>query len=232
MKPFKLAASLAVVLSVLPFAAFAQDAEEASPYSWSLTAVSDYAWRGVSQSDEDPTAQAGFTYTSPVGLYAGVWASGVDFGGSKPDFEVDGFIGYNVDFSDAVNFDVMLNRYTYPDAGELNFNELITKTTFADSYSLTVAYSDDFGGSDTDAWYVNGGASFALPKDFSLDVGVGRSMFDDGYSEDYTDWSVGVSRSWGMVSASLAYVGTDGNGRDIYGDLADDRVVLSLSVGN
>lgn len=230
MKPFKLAASLAVVLSAaVPFAAFAQ--EEESPYSWEVTAVSDYVWRGVSQSDENPTGQAGFTYTSPVGLYAGVWASGVDFGGGDPDFEVDGFIGYNVDFSDSVNFDIMLNRYTYPDAGELNFNELITTTTFADAYSLTVAYSDDFGGADTDAWYVAGGASFALPQDFSLDLSVGRSLFEEEYGEDYTDWSVGVSRSWGLFSAALAYVGTDGNGRDEFGDLADDRLVLTLSVG-
>lgn len=230
MKPFKLAASLALVLSAVPFAAFAQEEAE-SPFSWEVTAVSDYVWRGVSQSDENPTGQAGFTYTSPVGLYAGVWASGVDFGDNKPDFEVDGFIGYNVDFSDSVNFDIMLNRYTYPDAGELNFNELITTTTFAEAYSLTVAYSDDFGGADTDAWYVAGGASFALPQEYSLDLSVGRSMFEEEYSEDYTDWSVGVSRSWGLFSAALAYVGTDGNGRDVFGELADDRLVLTLSVG-
>ncbi len=230
MKSIKLVASLALALSAVPFAAFAQEEAE-SPFSWELTAVSDYVWRGVSQSDENPTGQAGFTYTSPVGVYAGVWASGVDFGGNKPDFEVDGFVGYNVDFSESVNFDIMLNRYAYPDAGELNFNELITTTTFAEAYSLTVAYTDDFGGSETDAWYVAGGASFGLPQDFSLDLGVGRSMFEDEYGEDYTDWSVGVSRSWGPVSAALAYIGTDGNGRDAFGELADSRVVLTLSVG-
>ena len=230
MKSIKLVASLALALSAVPFAAFAQEDAE-SPFSWELTAVSDYVWRGVSQSDENPTGQAGFTYTSPVGVYAGVWASGVDFGGNKPDFEVDGFVGYNVDFSESVNFDIMLNRYAYPDAGELNFNELITTTTFAEAYSLTVAYTDDFGGSETDAWYVAGGASFGLPQDFSLDLGVGRSMFEDEYGEDYTDWSVGVSRSWGPVSAALAYIGTDGNGRDAFGELADSRVVLTLSVG-
>ena len=62
MKPSKLAASLAVVLSAVPFASFAQEAEEASsPFTWSVSAVSDYVWRGVSQTDEDPTAQAGLT---------------------------------------------------------------------------------------------------------------------------------------------------------------------------
>lgn len=64
MKSFKLAASLAVLLSAVPFVASAQ---EESPFSWEVTAVSDYVWRGVSQSDEDPTLQAGFTYTSASG---------------------------------------------------------------------------------------------------------------------------------------------------------------------
>ena len=145
---------------------------------------------------------------------------------------MDYFVGYNVDFNDSINFDVMINRYTYPGAGELNFNELITKTTFAENYSLTAAYSNDFGGSDTDAVYVAGGASIGLPKDFSLDLSLGRSMFDSAYSDDYTDWSVGVSKSFGMVSTSLGYYGTDGKGRDIFGDVADNRLVLTLSIGN
>src|SRR5690606_33369272 len=135
MKSFKLAASLAVLLSAAPFAAFAQ--EEESPFSWEVTAVSDYVWRGVSQSDEEPTLQAGFTYTSPSGFSAGVWGSGVDFGPGDPNAEVDGFIGYNTDFSVSVNFDVMINRYTYPGASELNFNGLISTTTSAENYSLT-----------------------------------------------------------------------------------------------
>src|SRR5690606_34512208 len=76
MKLSKLA-SLAVVLStVIPFAASAQDEGEDSPLTWSVAAVSDYVWRGVSQSDEEPTVQAGLTWTAPVGVYVGVWGSG------------------------------------------------------------------------------------------------------------------------------------------------------------
>ena len=231
MKLVKLAASLALVLSAVPFTALAQDAEESSPFSWSVDAVSDYVWRGVSQSDENPTLQAGFTYTGEKGLYAGVWGSGVDFGSGAPDVEVDYFVGFNKDLSESVNFDVMINRYTYPGASDLNFNELLTSTTFAETYSLAVNYSNDFGGADTSAWYVGVGGSWGLPNDFTLDVSAGRSLFESDYSDDYTDWSVGVSKGWGLFSAGLAYVGTDGKGRDIYGDLADDRLVLTLSLG-
>ncbi|UWX03704.1 hypothetical protein H1235_13065 [Pseudoxanthomonas sp. NC8] len=233
MKIAKLSLAAALVLSALPFAASAQEAEEeSSPFTWSIAAVSDYVWRGVSQSDEDPTGQAGVTYSHDSGFYVGTWASGVDFGSGKPDFEVDGFIGYNTDFSESVNFDVMVNRYMYPDAGGLNFNELITKTTFIDTYALTVAYSDDYAGTDEDAWYFNAGGSWELPHEFGLSAGVGYNLTDDALGDDYVDWNIGVNRSWGMVTAALSYVGTDGSGKDIYGDWADDRVVLTLTVGN
>ena len=233
MKVAKLCLAAAFVLSALPFAASAQEAEEASsPLTWSVAAVSDYVWRGVSQTDEDPTLQAGLTYAHESGFYVGTWGSGVDFGPGDPSVEIDGFVGYNVDFSDAVNFDVMINRYMYPDAGGLNFNELITKTTFIDTYSLTIAYSDDFGGTDEDAWYFNAGGSWELPNDFGLNAGVGFNKTSDALGDDYVDYTVGVSRSWGLFTAALGYYGTDGSGTDMFGDLADDRFVLTLSVGN
>jgi len=235
MKPVNLATALATALLLaLPMSAFAQDAEEEeSPISWSLTATSDYVFRGVSQSDEDPTGQAGITYTSPVGVYAGVWASGVDFGTNKPDFEVDYFVGYNVDLGEKVNFDVMLNRYTYPDAAGGNFVELITKTTFFENYSATVAYTDDFFGLDEESVYYALGASYDLPKDFSVALNVGHTTISEKLAfDDYTDYGISLSKSFGAVTASLGYVGTDSHGDTNFGSWADDRVVFSLSVGN
>ena len=233
MKPYKLAASLAVVLSLVSFASFAQEAEEeSSPLTWSVAGVSDYVWRGVSQTDEDPTLQAGLTYTFESGFYVGTWGSGVDFGPGDPSVEVDGFVGYSFDLSPDTSLDFMINRYMYPDAGDLNFNELISTLSFFDAYSLTLAYSNDFGGSDTDAYYFAGAGSWDLPADFSLSAGVGFNALDDAVGENYVDWNIGVSRSWGLFTAGLSYVGTDGSGTDLFRDLADDRVVLTLSVGN
>lgn len=219
----------AAVLSLASFAASAQQAE--SPYSWNVTAVSDYVFRGVSQTDEDPTLQAGFTYTSPVGLYAGVWGSGVDFGPGDPSTELDYLIGYGVDVTDSVNFDVLLNRYTYLGASELNYNELITTTTFADQYMLTVAYSNDVWNSGTDGWYYGVGGEWALPQEFTLAANVGRSTFEQGIAKDYTDFNIGVSRQFGLFNLGLGYHGTDGNGRDNSGKLADNRVVFTVAIG-
>ena len=240
MKPVKLSFAVALVLAAMPLVSFAQDAEVAveeeaeSPISWELTGGSDYVFRGVSQTNEKPTGQAGITYTTPIGLYVGAWASGVDFGGNDPRFEVDSFIGYNVDLTENINFDVMANRYNYPDAGKSNYWEFYATTTFMDTYNLTVTYTDDVFNTGTDAWYYSAGAEWGFGNDYTFGANVGHSVFDDNDAagvEDYTDWGVSVGKSWGMVSAKLGYVGTDGKGKDDYGERADSRVVLTLSVG-
>ena len=47
-------------------------------YSFNLGATSDYVFRGVSQNDNDPTIQGGIDFGYGI-LYAGVWASGLNF---------------------------------------------------------------------------------------------------------------------------------------------------------
>ncbi|HDS1137505.1 TPA: hypothetical protein QDZ75_001526 [Stenotrophomonas maltophilia] len=229
MKHARACLAIAAALTLAPFAASAQDNE--SPYSWNVTAVSDYLFRGVSQTDEKPTLQAGFTYTSPVGLYAGVWGSGVDFGPGDPNTEIDYQIGYGVDVTPRVNFDVLLNRYTYIGGSDQNYNELVTTTTLDETYKLTVAYTNDQWNSGTDGWYYGVGGQWGLPQEFTLNANVGRSRFEKGLAKNYTDWNVGVSRQFGLFNVGLGYYGTDSNGRENSGKLAHSRVLLTVAVG-
>ena len=223
-----LAASL--LLAVLPMTALADDE---SPFTWEVTGVSDYVFRGASQTDESPTAQAGLTWTHDSGFYVGTWASGVDFGGNKPDFEVDAFIGFNTDIALGVNLDIALNRYVYPGAGDLNYNELITTTTLNDTYAMTLAYTNDVWATDTDGWYMAIGRDFELPNDFTLSAAVGYSTFEDAtVAKSYVDWSLGVSRAVGPATVGLTYHGTNNNGEYNFGEAGDDRIVLSVSFGN
>lgn len=236
MKPVKLTTALAAVLLAAPFVSHAQEAEEAeSPFSWSVDAVSDYVFRGASQTDEGPALQAGLTWTASSGFYVGGWASNVDLDVDGPDVELDTFIGYSTDLGgdDFVNLDVMLNRYNYlgGNGSDLAYNELYTTLTFAGSYSLQATYTNDVWASGEDGWYFGAAASWELPADFSLGVNVGKSLFDSSVARDYTDWGVSVGKSWGDFSAALGYVGVNGDGRTNFGELADDRVILTLSYG-
>lgn len=108
--------------------AFAED--EAAPefkLSGSVALVSDYRFRGVSQSDNDGAIQGGLTLGHKSGLYAGFWGSNLagwgTFGG--PNLELDLFGGWKFP-AGPVTLDVGLTVYTYPGGASL--------TTFAEPY--------------------------------------------------------------------------------------------------
>jgi hypothetical protein len=51
--------------------------------SGNVALVSDYRFRGISQTDEDAAIQGGFDASFEPGFYVGTWASSVDFGGGN-----------------------------------------------------------------------------------------------------------------------------------------------------
>ena len=224
----RLAAVACAALLSAPFAALADDAAD-SPISWEIGVVSDYLFRAVSQTDENPTAQASLTWNLPAGFYVGSFASGVDFGAGSPDVEVDYFVGYGFDVSDKVNVDVLLHRYTYPGASEMAYNELIATATIAENWALSVGYTNDVWGSDTTGWYYGVSRDWALPNEITLSANVGRSVFADrDVAKDCTDWGLAISRSFGPADVSLGYYGVDHSGHENFGRLADDRLMLSV----
>jgi len=221
----------AVCLACPPLAA----AQENASVHWEVSAVSEYLFRSVSQTDENPTVQGSLNWKTPSGIYLGTWASGVDFGPGNPKAEVDYYLGYVFDLGAHANVDVQLARYTYPGASALAYNELVTTTTIAETWSIGFLYSNDIFGSDTDGWYVSLDKEWALPQEFSLTAHAGRSLFDDHAavgSRDYTDWNIGLSRRFGIANVTLAYYGTDSHGRQSYGKAANNRVFLSVGIGN
>jgi uncharacterized protein (TIGR02001 family) len=230
MKPVKLSVAVALVLAAMPLVSFAQDAAEeeaSSPWNLTLAATSDYVWRGLSQSEEDPAFQAGLTYTTPVGVYVGTWGSNVKFGDAG-GWENDWYVGYNKDISDNFNLDVMYNYYSYPgDAINGDFGELIAKGTFFGHYNATVAYSNNFANTKGSSVYYQLGTSWDLPAGFGVSAGVGRSTFDSDVGiDDYTDYSVSLSKALGPGSLSVGWYDTDID--DV--PEADSRVVVTFSV--
>jgi uncharacterized protein (TIGR02001 family) len=83
----------------------------------SVTVVSDYRFRGISQTYEGPAVQGGFDYSHSSGFYLGNWnssvASQVFTGGSGIEMDVYG--GYKRSFGD-LGFDVGCLFYHYPKA--------------------------------------------------------------------------------------------------------------------
>lgn len=76
--------------------------------------TSNYIWRGFSQTQDDAALSGSVDYSDESGLYAGIWASKVDF--ADADVEVDVYVGMSGDINDDFSWDVGLLSYNYPGA--------------------------------------------------------------------------------------------------------------------
>lgn len=236
---FKLKQSALLAALALAVAVPVQAADEESPFSGSLDFVSDYVFRGISQTNEDPALQLGLNYEFEGGFYIGGWASNVDFvDGDGADYEVDAYIGWAGDVTDNVAIDLQLVRYIYPGTNsgfDYDYNEFIGVLSLAEIVDFTLAYSNDALASDESGIYYGVSGSYGLPwAELSLDLSLGYYDLDDVVGDSYTDYSIGISREFGYVTASLAYHNTDSNALtdDFFGaDNASNRVIFGLSYG-
>jgi uncharacterized protein (TIGR02001 family) len=196
--------------------------------------VSDYVFRGVSQTSGDPALQAGADYTHDSGFYAGLWASPVDFGDeSGADVEVDFYAGYGHDFGDDWNGDVQLIRYDYPgirSGYSLAYDEWIARITWKGIVTGMVAYSSNVLGSGEAGTYYNVSANLPLGKDWTVNLGLGHSEFADVLfdGEDYLDATIGIERivSEGL-SVALSHT-TTRRGELLFGDAAKPAWLLTV----
>jgi len=206
----------------------------AAEISGNVSLGSDYVYRGISQTNEEPTIQGGFDIAGESGLYAGVWASNVAFDGSS---EIDLYAGYAGEFSEDLSYDVGILRYEYPDdaqggAADSSFNEIYASLGF---YGATFgfAYSSDFFLESDKAVYVYLDYEMSLPNDFGLSFHYGDQSIDDNAqfgTPDYADYSIGLSKSWSELDFSLTWYDTDLSDTDCFGgtDICESRVVFAV----
>ncbi|GAB4257687.1 MAG: TorF family putative porin [Deferrisomatales bacterium] len=248
------AALLLLPLALRPGAPGASAAEGwlgAENFGGTLAVTTDYVWRGVSQTDRTPAVQGSFGYASPVGLYAGVWASNVEFGGG---IEMDWYGGFARELELGLSYDLGVNYYTYPkshDPTELDFVEVYLSLgytlplPFGPSLGLGYNYSPDFFGEDGDAHYVRGTAALALPYGLGLNGEVGYldvqgdqttgsgAGLDGKDGFDYVHYRVGLAYdllgftldlSWHDTTEAAFLESYSG-----YKEAADGKLVLTVS---
>lgn len=129
-----IALSLLGVLSALP--ALAEEAPAPNPLTGNFSIVSDYRFRGISQSYKLPAVQGGIDYTHSSGAYVGTWLSNVS-GNQYPNgasLEWDLYGGYRGTISGDLGYDVGGLYYYYPGS---HYN-VAAKTKF-DNFELYAA---------------------------------------------------------------------------------------------
>ena len=219
----------AALLAALSAPAFAQEAEEeeSGPFSFNIGIVSDYAFRGVSQTNEGPAIQGGMDYAHDSGFYAGVWASNVDFvDNDGANTEVDFYLGWSTNFTETLTFDVSLLRYVYIDQNAYEYNELLVNLGVGDYLSFQLGYSNDVFNSDETGIYYQVAGTYPLPwAELTLNGSLGHYDLDDALGDSYQDIAIGVSKPFGPMTVGLNWVNASD---DVdWGDNGGSRVLLT-----
>ncbi|AFJ03068.1 hypothetical protein, proteobacterial [Methylophaga frappieri] len=198
--------------------------------SASVALSSEYIWRGISQTDGDPAISGSFDYAHSSGFYAGVWGSNVDYG-DDASAEFDAYLGFAGEFGDSgVGYDIGALRYMFP-GEDYNFNEVYGSLSYS-IFSVGIAYSGDTLGSDEDGYYYYADAGYELPFGLNLYGGVGVYDADEntfGPEDSYTHYWVGVSKDLAGFTFDLSYQDADSDAEDIFGDLAEETFLFSVS---
>ncbi|MDA3878676.1 MAG: TorF family putative porin [Halothiobacillus sp.] len=256
MNKFKMtliASSVVASLSALAVpAVYAADAPAVS-LSGSAAVVSDYRWRGLSQTFKKPAVQVGINLGLPAGFYAGFWGSSISTASlGVPDLageETDWFGGYHYALNDDVSFDVGGIYVYYPmNSGSSGINT--TEWHVAATYKwLTAQYNIDsskyYGvpGSKGSS-YIQLDGHYPLTADLTLDAHLGHQKIKGPSSAlSYSDWLLGATYTMPAATfapgwaVSLAYIDTNANkglytlsdysGQSKY--IAGPTAVLSLS---
>ena len=219
------AATLAAGLIGLAAPASAQSTVDVA---WNVGAVSDYVFRGFSQTSEDPAIQGGVDLTSGS-FYAGAWASNVDFG-DDTDAEVDLYGGYRAEAGGfALDFGVIGYLYVgEPNGADYNYAEFKAAASRAvgpATFGAAVYYSPDFFGIDDEATYAEVNAAFSPAPKWTVSGALGKQWLD--VSDDYTTWNVGVGYALtDKVGVDVRYHDSDVDG--VPG--AEDRIVGAVKL--
>ncbi len=214
--PSLLAASLLSVSGI----AQAQAAE--NTLSFNAGVVSDYRYRGISQSRLEPAVQGGFDYADKSGFYVGAWGSTIKWikdAGGDANVEIDLYGGYKGTVGD-VSYDLGFLRYEYSGnklgnvAGfvNANTNEVYGAATVGPvTLKYSHALSNLFGFVDSkNSYYVDLSGTFDLGSGFSLVPHVGYQSVKNNSPASYTDYSLSLIKDLGNgLSATAALVGTD-----------------------
>ena len=192
--------------------------------SGELGFVSNYKFRGISQTDNKPAIQGGFELAHPSGFYAGTWGSNVsnwtNTGGNG--MELDLYAGYSTELPMGLGVDLGAIRYYYPGntaSPKQNTTEVYVGLSYSIlSYTLSRTTTnwfginaDNAGGNSKGSLYQDLSLEFPVNDQISLTAHYGRQKVAGKNGQtpfSFSDYSVGVSYALpNDFSVGLQYVG-------------------------
>jgi len=238
---------LLVLSGLISVPAFA-DAPAAAPApEYTLTAnvgiVSQYIYRGITQTARNPAIQGGFDFAHSNGFYIGTWGSSISWvsdnfkamGATEASagMEWDIYGGYKGK-AGPLDFDVGALQYYYPGRYDLAGTTGMVKPNTTEIYgalskdwlSFKASYvvsNGLFGVDKADgSYYLDLSANYPIVDTWTLNAHVGYQKYTgtacSGCSSNdslytYTDWKLGVTKDLGSGWSALGYY-SDTNAKD------------------
>lgn len=236
------ARALAACAAALICSTASVSAEERT-FEWSVTGTgtSDYMFRGLSLSGEDPVFQASIDASYGI-FYAGMWGTDLS---DQGQVEIDFYAGIKPELG-PVTFDLGVVYYTYPwdTPSDLNYVEFKLGAEFSPIKNLTLKpvfwYQPDQD-NVVEVYTIEGTAAYELPA-----VGIftptvsGLVGYTDGEDantfaagkDSYTYWNAGLALSVEKFTFDFRYWDTDLNSvaGDTFFGLDDERFVFTASI--
>ena len=235
--------ALALVASAAP--ALAQDDTKEFTLTGSAAIVSDYRFRGLSQSGKRFAVQGSATLTHSSGFYGSFWSSSIDdYVAAGADAELDLIAGYSKTIG-GITLDGGVLYYVYPSAAKgvnTDFFEpygsvkgtvgpVTLKGGFAyapKQKAIAIVHSKD------DNLYLYGEASGTFPDTgFGITshfgYSKGRSFLTAGLKH-YTDWSLGATYTWRAATFAVSYVDTDAKKGQFVGNAPGNKNIAKAGV--
>lgn len=207
-----LLAAVVVAATALPSVSFAD-------LAFNVGAVTDYRYRGISQTRLKPAIQGGVDYAMG-GFYVGAWATNIkwikDLGGDA-NAEIDVYGGYKGAITQDLGYDVGVLTYVYPSndlSPSANTTEIYGALTFGPAtLKYSHAVTNTFANPDSkNSFYVDLSAGFDVGWGVTLTPHIGYQKIKGPLDEvaSYTDYALTASKEVAKgLTVSLAAVGTD-----------------------
>ncbi len=254
MKKLILASAIASAFAgQVAYAADAAPAPAATPdhvVAINVGVVTDYRYRGISQTVKRPALNATLDYThNPTGLYAGAFASTIKWiddaqnaagvSGSAP-LEIDLYAGKRGEIGGGFTYDAGGIFYYYPNnkygATGPALNSDYTNANTAEAYGqvgygpayfkYSYALTDLFGNANTvGSYYLDASVNQEITDGYVLNLHYGYQHMANISLGTYKDWKIGVTKDYGFAIASIAYIDTTAKSAFYY--KASDASVLT-----
>jgi uncharacterized protein (TIGR02001 family) len=228
-------------LLAVPAYADETDPPPAVTVTGNVALTTDYRFRGVSYTGNDPAIQGGITASHSSGFYIGTWSSSIKDSPVYGEQELDLFAGWTGKLSEGLTFDAGLLMYAYP-SGKVGHGDYFEPyaaitTTLGPAtakFGAAYAWSQKSLGND-DNLYLFTNVDFGIPETpVTINTHVGYTsgvlspdVLAGGTDKSELDWLIGATaKVYGPLSVSVSYVGV--GGKKVKG-LTDDGIVATLT---